>query len=216
MRRRVLVASVLAPLLVLTVGGAVVLQRRSWPEGSLNGRWQTVFTGYGQVRGDHDELLLAPRPAASQEHTHAALVVSTSDHADLALTADIETRSQLRRGDPNAWEVGWVLWHYASPVRFYAIALKPNGWELSKQDAEAKGSQRFLASGTTPVFPVGGSYRVSVVQVGPEIKVAVDGHLLTTYTDSQEPYLSGRIGFYTEDAEVAFKNIHVADVAPAR
>ena len=131
------------------------------------------------------------------------------------LTVDVRTESQLRRGDPNAWEVGWVLWHYSSSARFYAVALKPNGWELSKQDPSSPGGQRFLASGLTPRFPVGTTYRVSVVQVGSVIKVSTDGHLLTSYTDTDQPYLSGRIGFYTEDAKVSFRNIRVDDVSAA-
>jgi hypothetical protein len=212
LRRRVpvLMAGVLG---LVIVGGLVLLQNEPWREGSRHGPWLTVFTGYGQVRGGDDDLELVPRPAADIERTHAALVVSTSRHGDLSLTADVRTESQLRRGDPNAWEVGWVLWHYSSPARFYAVALKPNGWELSKQDPDRPGGQRFLASGPAPRFPVGITYRLSVVQVGPVIKVSVDDHLLTAYTDIENPYLDGQIGFYTEDAKAVFRQIHVTDVA---
>jgi hypothetical protein len=212
MTRRRGMTLLLVLVLVAAVAGGLVIRNQPWREGSRHGPWLTVFTGYGRVHGADDELELAPRPATSAERTHAALVVGTTGHADLVLSADVRTDSQLRRGDPNAWEVGWVLWHYSSPSRFYALALKPNGWELSKQDPAATGGQRFLASGTTPVFPVQTEYRVSVVQVGSVIKVSADGQLLTAYTDSEEPYLDGRIGFYTEDAKVTFRNIHVTDV----
>lgn len=208
-RAPVFVAVVLG---LVAVGGLVLLENEPWREGSRHGPWLTVFTGYGQVRGGEDHIELAPQPATATQRTHAALVVSTSSHGDLALTVDIRTESQLRRGDPNAWEVGWVLWHYTSPARFYAIALKPNGWELSKQDPGSPGGQRFLASGLTPRFPVGTTYRVSVVQVGSVIKVSTDDHLLVSYNDTENPYLNGQVGFYTEDAKAAFRQIHVTDV----
>lgn len=35
-----------------------------------------------------------------------------------------------------------------SNFRFYALCLKPNGWEVSKQDPAYKGGQRFLKSNT--------------------------------------------------------------------
>jgi hypothetical protein len=211
-RRRHVPLVVAVILSLAVVGGLLFVENQPWREGSRHGPWLTVFTGYGQVRGSDDGLELTPRPATSTERTHAALVVSAARHGDVAITADIRTESQLRRGDPNAWEVGWVLWHYSSPTRFYAVALKPNGWELSKQDPDAPGGQRFLASGLTPKFPVGASYSISVVQVGPVIKVSAEGKLLTAYTDTESPYLDGRVGFYTEDAKVVFRQIRLTDV----
>ncbi len=213
-RRRVLLLAAL-PAAALALTGGLVLQNRPWQEGSRHGGWLTVFTGYGQVNGDDDRLELAPRAAASADRTHAALVVSTTEHGDLALSADVHTDDQLRRGDPNAWEVGWVLWHYSSPSRFYALALKPNGWELSKQDPAFPRGQRFLTSGTTPAFPVGRWYRVSVVQVGDQIKVSADGRLLASWTDTEDPYLRGRVGFYTEDAKVTFDHIQLTELKDA-
>jgi hypothetical protein len=216
MRRRGWIALGIVVVALLAGGGILVLNNRPWSEGSQHGPWLTVFTGYGQVRGDDKELELTPRPATSAERTHASLVVTASMHRDLALTTQVRTEDQLRRGDPNAWEVGWVLWHYQSPSRFYALALKPNGWELSKQDPASPGGQRFLASGTTPRFPVGAAYRVSVVQVGAVIKVSAQDRMLASYTDTDAPYLVGRIGFYTEDAQVTFRNIHITDMGSAQ
>ena len=89
-----------------------------------------------------------------------------------SLSANIVTQEQLRNKDntpptkdnpdskPNLWEVGWLLWCFSpdpthpydpsptsnSNFRFYAITLKPNGWEVSKQDPSYKGGQRFLKS----------------------------------------------------------------------
>lgn len=89
-----------------------------------------------------------------------------------SLSANIVTQEQLRNKDntpptkdnpdskPNPWEVGWLLWCFSpdpthpydpsptsdSNFRFYAITLKPNGWDVSKQDPSYKGGQRFLKS----------------------------------------------------------------------
>ena len=89
-----------------------------------------------------------------------------------SFSANIVTRKQLRNKDntpptkenpdskPNPWEVGWLLWCFSpdpthpydpsptsnSNFRFYALCLKANGWEVSKQDPSYKGGQRFLKS----------------------------------------------------------------------
>lgn len=89
-----------------------------------------------------------------------------------SLSANIVTTAQLRNKDntpptkdnpdsrPNPWEVGWLLWCFSpdpthpydpsptsnSNFRFYALCLKANGWEVSKQDPSYKGGQRFLKS----------------------------------------------------------------------
>lgn len=99
-----------------------------------------------------------------QRHNRLQVVYSFS--------ANIVTQKQLRSPDntpptpqnpdskPNPWEVGWLLWCFSpdpthpydpsptsnSNFRFYAITLKPNGWEVSKQDPSYKGGQRFLKS----------------------------------------------------------------------
>lgn len=91
-----------------------------------------------------------------------------------SFSANIVTEAQLRSPDntpptkenpdskPNPWEVGWLLWCFSpdpthpydpsptsnSNFRFYALCLKANGWEVSKQDPSYKGGQRFLKSNT--------------------------------------------------------------------
>jgi hypothetical protein len=150
---------------------------RPWPDGSRHGPWNGgVSTATARFRPDGDALLLSPKaPAAGGEHArrargHRPLVRGTWRSA-----CGSKTERQLRRPNPRAWEVGWVLWHYTGAGRFYALALKPTGWELSKQDPRYPGGQRFLASGRTPAFPVGSWHRIGIVQVGDQIDVAADG-----------------------------------------
>jgi hypothetical protein len=104
-----------------------------------------------------------------------------------------------------------VVWHYTSNQRFYALTLEPTGWVLSKQDPAYPGQQRFLASGTTPRFRVGVPHSVGVVQAGNRITVSADGRLLTQFTDTQRPYLTGAFGMYCEDAHAQFDHIRLTE-----
>jgi hypothetical protein len=181
--------------------------------------WLPVFNGYGSTSiagsGPHLTVSLRPAPAASRKDTHAALVVSAGSYDDFAATLNVRTRQQLRHGAagaPNPWEVGWVVWHYTSNQRFYALTLQPTGWVLSKQDPAYPGHQRFLASGRTPLFRVGVPHSVGVVQAGNQITVSADGHLLTQFTDTQRPYLTGAFGMYCEDAHAQFDHIRLTQL----
>jgi hypothetical protein len=181
-----------------------------WAEGSRHGPWRVVFTGFGVVDGAGGQVRLFPKPpAAGSPDTHAGLVVSQDSCDDVVLSARLRTQQQLRTPRPNPWEVAWLGWHYTAPGRFYSLVLKPNGWELTKQDASYPGGQRFLATGDSPTFAVGSWHDASVVQSGDVIKVSADGRLLASFTDTERPYTSGRVGLYTEDARVTFDQVQI-------
>jgi 1,2-diacylglycerol 3-beta-glucosyltransferase len=214
-RRRVLAvaaaAAVAAAVATATVTGLL--------GGGTRDAWATVFTGYGSVSvagsGSSLTVSLSPAAATSTGTSHSALVVSAAGYTDFAATVQVRTVRQLRRGragNPHAWEVGWVIWHYSSNERFYALTLEPTGWELSKQDPSYRGGERFLASGLRPAFAVGVPHTVGIVQVGDHITVSADGQVLTHFTDAENPYLSGAIGFYTEDAQAAFDQLRVVQL----
>jgi 1,2-diacylglycerol 3-beta-glucosyltransferase len=176
--------------------------------------WVTVFTGYGRtsIQGSGPTLAVTLEPARTHDidATHSALVISSRFYADFVATVRVRTIRQLRRGaagNPNAWEVGWVVWHYTSNERFYALTLEPTGWILSKQDPAYPGGQRFLASGITPFFRVGFPHTVGIVQIGNQITLTADGQPLTRFTDEQRPYLDGAFGFYAEDSRARFDRV---------
>lgn len=184
----------------------------SWMDGRTYGAWRADFNGYGrtQVRV-LDRRVLSERPKASTRptETHASLVTSRIVPRDVQVSASVRTVRQLRTGSrPNPWEVGWVLWHYTDNHHFYYVALKPNGWEIGKEDPAYPGCQRFLATGTKR-FAVGVWHTVTIRQVGNVIQVWADGVGLTTFRDLQRPYLYGRVGLYNEDSEVHFSNVVV-------
>ena len=199
-------------LLLLQVGILAVLAVVTYPvwEPLVSDEWSVVYDGYGTVDISANSVTLAPTPPASPaaSDTHAALVVTGEDYGDLTVSAEVRTDRQLRPGSPNPWEVGWLLWHQTDPQHFYAVALKPNGWELSKQVPGAPGGQRFLTSGNTPRFPTGVWHRLTVTQHGGEITVTANGRRLTHFLDP-EPYTRGAVGLYTEDAVATFRSITI-------
>jgi hypothetical protein len=184
-------------------------------DGQHMGLWELAFSGYGcnqfaSTRTGH-VVLEAPAVSRSINETHAALMISPVISGDAVYQVSMKTVKQLRQGSaPNPWEVAWFLWNYTDGAHFYSINLKPNGWEVGKEDPAYPGAQRFLATGSSPVFPIGNWYDVKVVQVGNSITVYVDGKLLATATDNERPYSSGSVGLYNEDSQVMFGPVQVS------
>lgn len=158
-------------------------------------------------------LELKPQSTSGTTATSATLVVSTESFSDVKFGAGFKTIEQLRSGvEANTWETAWAIFGYQDPSSFYYLALKTNGWELGKSDDSypaglAGGGQRFLATGDLPKLPVGEEHSFYIEQSGNAIKVYIDNQLVTSFTDNERPLLSGKVGFYTEDAKVAFDNV---------
>ena len=208
-RRRAVLAVTAA---VLACATAVIMLAGLGTHGQTLSPWRVVFTGHGQVSTSGQAIQLAPERATAPGSTHAGLVVSARKYGNFTATLTVRTLRQLRQGaagTPHPWEVGWVLWHYTSNRSFYALTLEQHGWVLSKQDPAYRGAERFLASGRTPGFPVGRAHQVQITQTGPTITVRADGHLLTRFTDTQRPYLTGSLGLYCEDSVARFEAIHL-------
>jgi hypothetical protein len=218
-RRRWRGFAIVAVVAFLAAGVAVsaaAIGRNGTPPG-----WVPVFNGYGTTSitgsGAAVAVTLDPARASARDVSHAALVVSARNYGDFAETVRVRTLRQLRQGaagTANPWEVGWVVWHYTSDQRFYALTLEPGGWVLSKQDPAYPGGEHFLASGLAPRFRPGPEYTVGIVQTGGQITVSADGQVLTRFTDTSRPYLSGAIGFYCEDARVTFDDIRIQQLQP--
>lgn len=180
----------------------------SWAERARYGPWYSVHNGFGFTRVEETSqgrrLWLSPRAPAETTETFSSLVRSVRSFGDVELAVGFKTIAQLRRPQPNAWEVAWVIWHYTDNDHFYYFIVKPNGWELGKEDPAYRGKQRFLASSSSQRFPVGTWYRVRVRQVGDEISVWIDDRLATTFRDRQRPYRKGAVALYVEDARAVF------------
>lgn len=164
-----------------------------------------------QVQAHGNAIWVAPAAPNSLSETHAALVTSsTSFTNDVNYRGTTRTVKQLRQNNPaNAWEVSWLIWNFKDNTSFYYVVLKPGGWELGKADPAYPGAQRFLATGTNITFPVGAWNTFEIVhdQAAGAMSVKVNGTLLVSYTDTERPYTSGKIGFYSEDAEVELDGV---------
>lgn len=184
-----------------------------WIDSSVDGAWLARYNGYGMTSivapGGARSLELAPVAAAAPSQTHAGLVTTVQSFGDLDANIQMQTIAQLRTPFPNSWEVAWLLWHYQDDTHFYYLILKPNGWELGKEDPAYPDAQRFLASGTDAKFPIGVMNDVRIVQRGTSISIWANGTQLTTFTDLERPYSSGSLGLYCEDARVHFGAITV-------
>lgn len=190
----------------------------TWAEGTTHGNFYVNFVGFGSASiissGTNQMIDLTPMASTTSSETHAALVTTVSSWGDFDTTVTMNTVQQLRTGStPNPWEVAWLAWHYTDNDHFYYFTLKPNGWELGKRDPSYPGGQRFLATGSTPTLTIGSPTIVRVRQVGNAIGIYLNnGAQLAYFEDLETPYLSGKVGFYTEDAEVRFDDLSVYTV----
>lgn len=183
-------------------------------EGESMGAWKLRYSGYGCVGLTSGEngtaLTMQPMSATVGDETHAPLLLGPEYGDRLMMSARVETVQQLRKnGEPNAWEVAWLIWQYQDDEHFYYFIPKPNGWEVGKRDPAYPGGQRFLATGTDLKFPVGRTYNVQITHKGNVFSVVVDGVALASFTDTERPYVSGRIALYSEDAEIKVHQISV-------
>lgn len=192
-----------------------------FPDGASFGPWKVAFTGYGCVKTTTDSagplLQEEPMPSTTPAETHASMVLGPQFSGPINYALTMKTVAHTRvNSTPNPWEVAWVAWNYTDDTHFYYLALKTNGWELGKEDPAYPGAQRFLATGSSPAFPIGNWYDVRIVQdASNKISVFVGGQLLTTFTDTERPYTSGRIAFYNEDARVQLRKVAVNVTVPS-
>lgn len=218
---------------------ASIVHLRDDFEQSTTGRWTAtstpawtgVYTG-GELGVEVDGSRVhyqKSRPSKRRAETHADMVVSSQVlDGNIDVELRIKTVAQLRRGSaPNPWEVAWFGWGYQRTEQFYYFVGKPNGWELGKVDdtkrnpagpecdwpvyrnCRYRGAQRFLATGSTPKFPVGTWYQLRVVQTGSTIEVFVNGEKLTAFTDDDNVLSGGRLVLYNEDSWARFDDLHV-------
>lgn len=185
-----------------------------WTDGQAFGQWRVVFAGYGSVSAPKISprlLRISPKAATAPDATHAGLVVSKTSFTQRCVNVETRmmTRKQLRQGSaPNPWETGWLIWDYLDNEHFTYLALKTNGWELGKRDPAYPGGQRFLATGSTPAALIGQWQTAKVTRqvnsgsTAATMVVRIGGVKLATFTDTERPYVAGRIGMYSEDATV--------------
>lgn len=167
------------------------------------------YAMYNVVRDDLTRVVvLSPKSAENADATHAALLITKQSYSGrISFEGRVQTVKQTRIGSlPNPWECAWLVWSYTDDEHFYYVAIKPTGWELGKRDPAYPGGQRFLASGEDG-FPIGAWHRFKITQDNARIVIRLNGVEVGSFTDTERPYLDGKLGLYSEDAEVLMDDI---------
>lgn len=220
-----------APSLLFSDGFEALPLGTPWADGTVNGNWLSDYNGYGTntIATDGSKVMsLSPKASTSPDLTHGGLVTTTKSFGDIDLTLRMKTVKQLRTPTPNPWETAWVIWNYEREGRFSYLALKTNGWEFGKSDntpldpagpactwpsyqnCKYPGAQRFIATASSPTYPAGSWNTVRVRQVGAQVELWANGVLLTKFVDTENVLTSGKVGLYTEDAQVHFDDVKVS------
>ena len=127
-RGRILRRALLTVCVLALVLGVTVYCHARETEAPDCSQWEIIFDGYGEASCSEGLLRLKPTSADSHDTTHAGLATSTSVEIEAGGVQTIHTTMttvrQLREdGEPNAWEVAWLLWNYTDNNHFYALAL---------------------------------------------------------------------------------------------
>jgi hypothetical protein len=173
--------------------------------------WEIAYDGFGQVSFDGG-IRLAPKKPEDVNETHAALALlkSAPDSKRYAVRVRYVTTQALRGEKANPWETFWLFFDYkldGKLKRTNYLIHKPNGMELGRAWNEI--DQEFIATTSSPQAIIGSPYELVLVREENRIRALVDGKLAlsTDKVDSLER--GGRIGLYTEDAEVFIKGVEL-------
>jgi hypothetical protein len=190
---------------------------------SPNGKWYDEYSGFG-IAGVSKDLTTGnnffyeePKISTSPHETHASLVLTTTkNYSNFDMTLDMVTFSQLRQtSPPNPWETAWIYWHYTDEFHWYAIYLKPTGFQIEKKDNDnhVDSAEIYLSSGQSPKLTLGQWNTIRINMVDNHITVWVDGHKIADFRDripnsTQMSY--GSMGLYNEDSRAGFDNVYIA------
>lgn len=182
------------------------------------GEWNVLFTGYGKAKivpngGAGNALELAPIAHTGPTDTSSIMVVGSPVGDTFTYSGKISTQEQLRTGaTPNAWETAWVVWNHTDNDHYYYFVARANGWELGKRDPKYTNGQRFMATGSES-WPLASTKDFKISKKNNTIQVDINGQTIATVVDNENPYNSGRVGIYSEDARVLADDIVVDDTA---
>ena len=193
-------------------------QGAEYKDNASFGKWNVLFTGYGKAKivpngGAGNALELAPIAHTGPTDTSSIMVVGSPVGDTFTYSGKISTEEQLRTGaTPNAWETAWVVWNHTDNDHYYYFVARANGWELGKRDPKYTNGQRFMATGNES-WPLASTKDFKISKKNNTIQVDINGQTIATVVDNENPYNSGRVGIYSEDARVLADDIVVDDTA---
>jgi hypothetical protein len=176
---------------------------------------------------------MEPLASMAPGETHACLVLSQANFSgNYTYKGRGRTKAMLRTGSPpNPWECLWIPFNFdplPAPYHGYAFVLKPavpsyitaefpsgypGGWHLERVGPNDL-DEVFLASGSSPIAILGQWFtweiEVTTTPTAVNIVVKIDGVQIVSYSDTHaNRAVSGRVGFYSEDARVQVDDIEV-------
>ncbi|WP_298644605.1 hypothetical protein [uncultured Cardiobacterium sp.] len=186
---------------------------KTYTDNDTFGAWKVAFAGYGNAEiidngGGNQALQLRPMAHSGQTETSSTMVVSTVQTGNnFTYSGTISTPEQLRQdAAPNPWETAWLVWNHSDNDHYYYFVARANGWELGKRDPAYSGGQRFMATGSES-WPLAEAKHFVVAKSGNTVEISINGKVITTFTDDDNPYTGGSIGLYTEDARIVADDI---------
>ncbi|EHM52523.1 immunoglobulin-like domain-containing protein, partial [Cardiobacterium valvarum] len=192
---------------------------KTYVDNDTFGAWKVAFAGYGNVEiidngGGNQALQLKPMARSGETETSSAMVLGSAQTGDeFTYSGTIATPEQLRQGaTPNAWETAWLVWNHTDNDHYYYFVARANGWELGKRDPAYSGGQRFMATGSES-WPLAEPKNFVVTKRGNTVEISINGKVITTFTDDENPYTGGTIGLYTEDARIVADDINLTAAA---
>lgn len=203
-----------------------------WYETEYHGNWQVQPSGNQVVQvvdwdGGDKQVQIESADVGGGGGTAASLVTSLREFDNWSrIVFEFKTDVQFRTPTPNVWEVLWSMFNFKSVNRFYFVAIKPDGWEITKEWHNGVSQQQdFLAYSFSTHWPVGNWMRVTIDQSvsGSSVTLTVTAEDLTagsgpqvlaTVTDdgtrgSGPAYPDGKVCMYSEDARGRYRLITV-------
>lgn len=194
-------------------------------DGDPVGLGRLVFGGYGDSTVGRVLRLSPSGPQGPQDGFHSALWVSDRVEAnDHSLMVTGTPLKQLRPA-PEPWHTQWTVWRYRDRDHLHYCIAKPNGWEygirhpryvVTQAEADATGKdvndgQAILASGTTPVFPIGTEVVTYVRSIGRRTAISLNSQVVHDRLLSPGRHVlvppGGSVGVMTEDCTVLVEAI---------
>jgi hypothetical protein len=191
---------------------------------SPNGRWYAWSSGSTAMPGSQGVKAISSGNAFYQNNPSAtsgtqsfsSLTLSTQSYSDFHLNLDVRTVAQTRLNTtPKVWETAWLFFHAAGSGQddfdrshYYYFLVKTNGAQIGKYDGATQG-QVILANKYYPNGPrtvMGQWQNWDITVSGDHIVVKVNG--VTTFDiNNAASFTSGRIGLYSENSKVEFRNV---------
>ncbi len=180
-----------------------------WVVGSTMGTWIVENSGGGNVgveNAANKVLFLKPKASISPTESGTALIKSILGLSTVDVSSRVKVVQQLRSSSTPVGTAR-IIWHYIDDAHYYYFALKTDGWELGKMEGNNVSGARILSSGSTPQFVPGSWYGIHVTQQQDTMKVYLNDQVITVFTDTQRPYLTGKIALYAKDVYAQFDTV---------